>query len=120
MAMCASGGRNASVVAGGSNQIVRLGRGLWRSVLIVPLLLAVGWPVRAHGQDPFWGMSRPDNRYFEPTIGVGPQSIIQVGNFRLTTYDRAGNEQWRARLHWDLDTEFSDDYFWKHQSTPGR
>jgi hypothetical protein len=112
--MWACGGRNTSVVVGASKDIVRSGRGLRRSVLIVALLLAVGWSVRAHGEDPFWGMSRPDDRYFEPTIGVGPQSIIQVGNFRLATYDRVGNELWRARLHRDLDTEFSDDYFWKY------
>jgi len=70
----------------------------------------------ASGADPFWGLSRPTNKRLEPTVGIGVDRIVQVGNYRIGCYDRQGNELWRARLNndpADEDPGFSPNYFWE-------
>ncbi|MCG3126528.1 MAG: hypothetical protein CHACPFDD_01364 [Phycisphaerae bacterium] len=65
------------------------------------------------GGDPFWGMSKSTGQSakLEPTVAVGQNRIVQVGNTRIIVYDRDGVEQWRARLGVGEDSSFATD-FW--------
>ncbi|MCG3125820.1 MAG: hypothetical protein CHACPFDD_00647 [Phycisphaerae bacterium] len=48
----------------------------------------------------------------EPTVAVGTDRIVQVGNHRIIVFDRDGVEKWRARLGFnEIDSSYSTD-FW--------